>query len=74
MHTDSDIDLCKIPVPRWYREDGERYINTYQATVTMDADTGFQNIGIYRETADGWATALDDLVHNPAGIYRLGAA
>ena len=74
MHTDSDIDLCKIPVPRWYREDGERYINTYQATVTMDADTGFQNIGIYRETADGWATALDDLVHNLARSYRLGAA
>ena len=35
-------------LPRWHREDGGRYINTYQATVTMDPDTGDHNIGIYR--------------------------
>jgi len=43
-----DIDIYKVPVPRWHREDGGRYINTYQATVTMDPDTGQHNIGIYR--------------------------
>ena len=43
-----DIDLYQIPVPRWHREDGGRYINTFQATVTKDPDTGQHNIGIYR--------------------------
>ena len=43
-----DIDVYKVPVPRWHREDGGRYINTYQATVTMDPDTGQHNLGIYR--------------------------
>ncbi len=47
-HTGDDIDLYKIPVPRWHREDGGRYINTYQATVTMDPDTGVHNVGLYR--------------------------
>ena len=46
--TGDDIDIYKIPVPRWHREDGGRYINTYQATVTMDPDTGQHNLGIYR--------------------------
>ena len=46
--TGDDIDIYKVPVPRWHREDGGRYINTYQATVTMDPDTGVHNVGIYR--------------------------
>ena len=29
----SDIDIYKVPVPRWHGEDGDRYINTYQATI-----------------------------------------
>ena len=36
IHKGDDIDLYKIPVPRWHREDGGRYINTYQATITKD--------------------------------------
>ena len=46
--TGDDIDIYKVPVPRWHREDGGRYINTYQATITMDPDTGQHNLGIYR--------------------------
>ena len=46
--TGDEIDIYKVPVPRWHREDGGRYINTYSATVTMDPDTGVHNIGIYR--------------------------
>lgn len=44
----ADIDLYKLPVPRWHGLDGGRYINTYQGTVTIDPDTGQHNIGIYR--------------------------
>src|SRR3546814_16383947 len=43
-----DIDLFQFPVPKWHREDGGRYINTFQATITKDPDTGVHNIGIYR--------------------------
>ncbi|MEE2760937.1 MAG: UbiD family decarboxylase [Pseudomonadota bacterium] len=48
IYLNEDVDLYKIPVPRWHREDGGRYINTYQATITMDPDTGVHNVGLYR--------------------------
>ena len=43
-----DINLFDFPVPKWHREDGGRYINTFQATITKDPDTGIHNLGIYR--------------------------
>jgi 4-hydroxy-3-polyprenylbenzoate decarboxylase len=46
--TGDDINLFDFPVPRWHPEDGGRYINTFQATITMDPDTGVHNLGIYR--------------------------
>ena len=48
IHKGDDIDVYKVPVPRWHREDGGRYINTFQATITKDPDTGVHNVGIYR--------------------------
>ena len=46
--TGDAIDLLEFPVPKWHREDGGRYINTLQGTVTMDPDTGRLNVGVYR--------------------------
>ncbi len=43
-----DIDIHRIPAPRWHRLDGGRYINTIQSTVTKDIDTGVMNVGMYR--------------------------
>lgn len=48
IRTGDDIDVYELPVPRWHGLDGGRYINTFQATVTMDPDTGVHNLGIYR--------------------------
>jgi 4-hydroxy-3-polyprenylbenzoate decarboxylase len=45
---DKQIDLFELPIPKWHRQDGGRYINTFQATVTKDPDTGVHNVGIYR--------------------------
>ena len=73
-HTGNDIDLYKLPVPRWHRHDGGRYINTYQATVTMDPITGVHNVGLYRGmlgekpdtlpvllwTAQNWGTHFEE--------------
>jgi len=46
--TGKDINLYNFPIPKWHRQDGGRYINTYQATITKDPDTGVHNLGIYR--------------------------
>jgi len=48
-----DIDLGQIPVPLWHNWDGGRYINTFNATVTRDPDTGIQNVGMYRGMING---------------------
>ncbi|MFM9888953.1 MAG: UbiD family decarboxylase [Burkholderiales bacterium] len=42
------IDLFEFPVPKWHREDGGRYINTIQGTVTKDPVSGRLNVGCYR--------------------------
>ena len=43
-----DIDLLSLPVPKWNRLDGGRYILTYAGCVTKDPDTELHNVGIYR--------------------------
>ncbi len=43
-----DIDLYKIPVPQWRKEDGGRFILTACSVVTRSAKTGLMNIGTYR--------------------------
>ncbi|MBN1177161.1 MAG: UbiD family decarboxylase [Dehalococcoidales bacterium] len=45
-----DVDLFQIPVPKWHPLDNGRYINTFNATVTRDPDTGQNNCGVYRGT------------------------
>jgi UbiD family decarboxylase len=45
-----DIDLFQFPVPKWHPLDNGRYINTFNATVTKDPDTGQNNAGVYRGT------------------------
>jgi len=47
---DKDVDLFQVPVPKWHPLDNGRYINTFNATVTKDPDTGQNNAGIYRGT------------------------
>ncbi len=46
--TGGDIDLYKLPIPKWNVLDGGRYINTLSSIVTKDPDTGDLNIGTYR--------------------------
>jgi len=43
-----DIDLYKIPVPKWHELDGGRYINSWAAYVTEDPETCQRNVGCYR--------------------------
>ncbi len=46
--TKDDIDIYKIPTPKWHTLDGGRYIGTGVITITRDPDTGWVNFGTYR--------------------------
>src|SRR3974390_76713 len=49
----SDIDLFKIPVPKWHEHDGGFYIGTGDMVVMRDPDTGWINYGAYRVQSHG---------------------
>ena len=51
MRTGSDIDIFKIPVPRWHEHDGGYYIGTGDMVIMRDPDTGWINYGAYRVQA-----------------------
>jgi len=44
-----DVDLLQFPTPHWQKLDGGRYIGTFHGVVTKDPDTGWTNVGMYRE-------------------------
>ncbi len=43
-----DVDLLQLPVPHWSKLDGGRYISTFGGVVTKEANTGWENVGVYR--------------------------
>ncbi len=43
-----EVDLFQLPVPHWSNLDGGRYISTFDSVVTRDAQTGWENSGVYR--------------------------
>jgi len=43
-----DIDLLKIPTPRWHEGDGGYYIGTGCMVIMKDPDSGWINYGAYR--------------------------
>jgi UbiD family decarboxylase len=46
--TGADVDLLKIPTPRWHEHDGGYYIGTGCMVIMRDPDTGWINYGAYR--------------------------
>ena len=48
VFTGKDIDILKLPVPRWHDRDGGRYIGTAHVVITQDPDEGWINMGVYR--------------------------
>jgi UbiD family decarboxylase len=48
-----EIDLTKLPVPRFWPRDGGRYIGTGDITFTRDPATGRINAGVYRQMLHG---------------------
>jgi len=44
-----DVDLFQFPTPHWQKLDGGRYIGTFHGVVTKDPETGWANVGMYRQ-------------------------
>lgn len=44
-----DVDLFQFPVPKWHDRDGGRYIGTFDGVVTKEVDSGWMNVGLYRQ-------------------------
>ena len=55
--TGADIDILKIPTPKWHEHDGGRYIGTGCMVIMQHPDTGWINYGAYRIQAQDKAVA-----------------
>ncbi len=53
VYTGKDIDITKIPTPRWHEHDGGYYIGTGVMVIMRDPDTGWINYGAYRVQSQG---------------------
>jgi 4-hydroxy-3-polyprenylbenzoate decarboxylase len=53
----ADIDLLKIPTPRWHEHDGGYYIGTGCMVIMKDPESGWINYGAYRVQVHDRATA-----------------
>src|SRR3954464_10727504 len=49
----ADVDLLKIPAPKWHEHDGGYYIGTGCMVVMRHPDTGWINYGAYRVQVHG---------------------
>lgn len=45
---DEDVNLGNFPAPIWHPRDGGRFIGTASVNIMRDPDTGFINVGTYR--------------------------
>jgi len=51
--TGDDIDLTRLPAPRFWPRDGGAYIGTGDITFTRSPDSGRINVGCYRQMVQG---------------------
>ena len=48
LHFGEDIDVTEFPAPKTFPLDGGRYIGTADVIITRDPETGYINVGTYR--------------------------
>jgi len=68
-----ELDLMRIPAPRWHRHDGGAYIGSGSIVVMRDPDNGWVNAAIYRVQVHGPARVtiqFDHLGRHGAVIAR----
>ena len=72
VYTGKDIDIFKIPVPRWHEHDGGYYIGTGDMVIMRDPDTGWINYGAYRVQAQEAGVAT--VMFSTAGAHPAASA
>src|SRR5678815_1932127 len=66
-----DINVLKLPVPRWHELDGGRYIGTDDLVITRDPEEDWVNAGTYRVMLQGpQAVALYISPGKHGGLHR----
>src|SRR5262249_29998205 len=69
-----DVNIQKIPTPRWHEHDGGYYIGTGCMVIMKDPDTGWINYGAYRVQSRGRTVARAMcLKGNPGVLIRPGS-
>jgi UbiD family decarboxylase len=53
VQTGDDVDLHRIPTPKWHEQDGGYFIGTGCMVVMKDPDSGWINYGAYRVQVQG---------------------
>lgn len=48
-----EIDMTKVPAPKWHEKDGGNYIGTADVVITKDPDSDWVNVGTYRIMVQG---------------------
>jgi len=48
IHVGDDVDVYEFPTPWWHELDAGQYIGTTAGVITVDPDTGYLNLGMYR--------------------------
>ena len=43
-----EVDILRLPVPKWHEQDSDRYIGTLDAVITRDPESDWVNVGAYR--------------------------
>lgn len=69
-----DIDLFRLPVPKWHDLDGGRYLGTLGVVIVRDPETGARNAGIYRQQVTSRAATAIQATQQFGIIMRKYAA
>ncbi|MBI4333061.1 MAG: UbiD family decarboxylase [Chloroflexi bacterium] len=48
VYREGEVDLFKLPVPKWHEYDGGRYLGTGDMVIMKDPEAGWVNVGTYR--------------------------
>ena len=66
VYRGDDINLTKIPAPKWHEHDGGYYIGTGGMVIMRDPDTGWINYGAYRVQVHDEQRRLGDVLEGQA--------
>lgn len=69
---DEEVDLLKFPIPHMFEHDGGRYIGTACCVITKDPETGWINVGTYRQMVhDKKTIGVQILRGKDADLHRM---